>query len=62
MACSLRYYSEAEHPLGPPADPVFTVGPEGIPMRVGRDLRPWASVEWCAANGYPVPEDWRERP
>jgi hypothetical protein len=56
----VRYYSEAEHPLGPPRDQRYDVGPNGEPLLKPPDQRVWASVEWLAERGWFVPANWRE--
>lgn len=57
---TVRYYSEREHVLGPPLDPVYAKGPNGEPIQLPRDTRHWMSVEWAAEHGIPVPENWRD--
>jgi hypothetical protein len=56
----VRYYSEREHPFGPPPDNRYGVGPDGEPIMYARDDRMWMSVEWAAERGIVVPENWRE--
>jgi hypothetical protein len=55
-----RYYSEREHPLGPPTDSGYGVGPNGEPIQLPRDTRVWVSGEWAEEHGFTVPENWRE--
>jgi hypothetical protein len=57
---SVRYYSERDYPLGPPATTTYEVGPSGEPLLPAPDRRPWLSVEWARDHGYAVPENWRD--
>jgi hypothetical protein len=57
---AVRYYSEREHPFGPPRDQLYGVGPDGEPVLKLRDDRMWMSIEWAREHGVEVPENWRE--
>jgi len=56
---SVRYYSEAEHPFGPPRDPDYEEI-DGVVYQKRRDTRMWVSVEWAADHGFAVPPNWKE--